>query len=174
MLSRNSSPGNVEQAVLNSRITLRSNPRAIVPLLLPAMIVVILLLISILKETWIALLGVIPIALIGYRLIRYLIKQFRNRVILYEDRIELDFMGEDQAIMHWIDLDRAGLATTGKRRRSIFLYHASRDQLLEISDEFESFNTMVAIVRERTNFEELDLQGFRTVNEYLRAKSSGD
>ena len=91
-------------------------------------------------------------------MLRYLLKQSRNRLTLFDDRIELDFMGEEQAVVRWTELTRAGLATTA-RRRSIFLYRADQDQLVELSDEFESFEAILSAVRARTDFEELDLGG---------------
>lgn len=173
MLSSDESSSNIDHALLESRITLHSNPRTLVLLLLPIAMIAALLVISVLAEAWEVLLGILPVALVGYRVLRYLLKQFRNRVRLYEDRVEIDFMGEDQAIMRWADLDRAGLATSGKRR-SVFLYRTDEDQLVELSDEFESFDTIVFAVRKRTDFEELDLQGFRTVAEQLRAETAED
>lgn len=164
-------PVDAECPMLESRITLRSNPRTLVPLLLPVILIVTLVAISVLADAWPVLFGIAPVGLIGYRVLRYLLKQFRNRLRLYDDRIELDFMGEDEAVMRWGELDRAGLATSG-RRRSMFLYHADEDQLVEFSDEFESFDAILVAVRERISFEEIDLHGFRTVAEYLRAEAS--
>ena len=172
-----STPGasstDADHAVLESRITLRSNPRTLVPLLLPIVLVATLVAISVLADAWPVLIAIAPVGLIGYRVLRYLLKQFRNRVRLYEDRIELDFMGEDEAVMRWTELSRAGLARSG-RRRSMFLYRSEEDQLVELSDEFESFDALVAAVRARTDFEELDLRGFRTVAEHLRAEAAAD
>ncbi len=161
-----------DAALLRSRITLRSNPRALVPLLLPPALIAAVAAVALLAGAWPVLIAAAPIGLIGYRVLRYLLKQFRNRVRLFEDRIELDFMGEEQAVMRWTELTRAGLATNG-RRRSVFLYRADEDQLVELSDEFESFGALVAAVRERTAFEELDLNGARSVADHLRAEAAG-
>ncbi len=160
-----------EAALLQSRMTLRSNPRAWVPLLLPPGLIVALAAIALLADAWPVLIGVLPIGLIGYRVLRYLFKQFRNRLRLYDDRIELDFMGEEEAVVRWTELTRSGLATNG-RRRSIFLYRADEDQLVELSDEFESFDAIVQAIRARTDFEELDLRGYRNVTELLRAEAA--
>ena len=161
-----------EAPILQSRITLRSNPRALVPLLLPPALIAALAAVALLADAWPVLIAAAPVGLIGYRVLRYLLKQFRNRVRLFEDRIELDFMGEEQAVMRWPELTRAGLAGNG-RRRSVFLYRAGDDQLVELSDEFESFDALAAAVRERTDFEELDLRGVRSVADYLRAEAAG-
>lgn len=161
-----------EAALLQSRITLRSNPRALVPLLLPPALIAALAAVALLADAWPVLIAAAPIGLIGYRVLRYLLKQFRNRVRVFEDRIELDFMGEEQAVMRWPELTRAGLAGNG-RRRSVFLYRAGKDQLVELSDEFESFDALVAAIRERTDFEELDLRGVRSVADHLRAEAAG-
>jgi len=162
-----------EAALLQSRMTLRSNPRAWVPLLLPPGLIAASVGIALLTEVWPVLIVVAPVGLIGYRVIRYLLKQFRNRLRLYDDRIELDFMGEEQAVVRWTELSRAGLATKG-RRRSIFLYRADEDQLVELSDEFESFEAILDAVRARTDFEELDLGGHRNVTEFLRAEAAAE
>ena len=162
-----------EAALLQSRITLRSNPRALVPLLLPPALIVVLVAIALLAEAWPVLFGVAPAGLIGYRVLRYLLKQSRNRLTLFDDRIELDFMGEEQAVVRWTELTRAGLATTA-RRRSIFLYRAGEDQLVELSDEFESFEAILSAVRARTDFEELDLGGHRSVADLLRAEAAAE
>ncbi len=162
-----------EAALLQSRITLRSNPRALVPLLLPPALIVVLVAIALLAEAWPVLFGVAPAGLIGYRVLRYLLKQSRNRLTLFDDRIELDFMGEEQAVLRWTELTRAGLATTA-RRRSIFLYRAGEDQLVELSDEFESFEAILSAVRARTDFEELDLGGHRSVADLLRAEAAAE
>ena len=162
-----------EAALLKSRITLRSNPRALVPLLLPPSLIVVLVAIALLAEAWPVLIGVAPAGLIGYRVLRYLLKQSRNRLTLFDDRIELDFMGEEQAVVRWTELTRAGLATTA-RRRSIFLYRAGEDQLVELSDEFESFEAILSAVRARTDFEELDLGGHRSVTDLLRAEAAAE
>ena len=160
-----------DAALLRSRITLRSNPRALVPLLLPPALIAATAAVALLADAWPVLIAAAPIGLIGYRVVRYLLKQFRNRVRIFEDRLELDFMGEEQAVMRWTELTRAGLATNG-RRRSVFLYRAGQDQLVELSDEFESFDALVAAVRERTDFEELDLRGARSVADHLRAEAA--
>ena len=162
-----------EAALLQSRITLRSNPRALVPLLLPPALIVVLVAIALLTEAWPVLIGVAPAGLIGYRVLRYLLKQSRNRLTLFDDRIELDFMGEEQAVVRWTELTRAGLATTA-RRRSIFLYRADEDQIVELSDEFESFEAILSAVRARTDFEELDLGGHRSVTDLLRAEAAAE
>ena len=160
-----------ETPLLQSRITLRSNPRALVPLLLPPVLIAALVVIALLADAWPVLIGVAPVGLIGYRVLRYLLKQFRNRLRLYDDRIELDFMGEEQAVVRWTELTRAGSATNA-RRRTIFLYQADEDQLVELSDEFESFDAILEAVRARTDFEELDLRGHRNVTELLRAEAA--
>lgn len=160
-----------EAALLQSRITLRSNPRALVPLLLPPALIAALAAVALLTDAWPVLIAAAPVGLIGYRVLRYLLKQFRSRVRLFEDRLELDFMGEEQAVMRWTELTRAGLAGNG-RRRSVFLYRADEDQLVELSDEFESFDALAAAVRERTDFEEVDLRGVRSVADYLRAEAA--
>lgn len=162
-----------EAALLQSRITLRSNPRAWVPLLLPSALIAVLAGIALLADAWPVLIGVAPIGLIGYRVLRYLLKQFRNRLTLFDDRIELDFMGEEQAVVRWTELTRAGLATNG-RRRSIFLYRSDNDQIVELSDEFESFEAILAAVRTRTDFEELNLRGHRNAMELLRAEAAAE
>ena len=160
-----------DAALLRSRITLRSNPRALVPLLLPPALIAAAAAVALLADAWPVLIAAAPIGLIGYRVTRYLLKQFRSRVRVFEDRIELDFMGEEQAVMRWTELTRAGLAANG-RRRSVFLYRADVDQLVELSDEFESFGALAAAVRERTEFEEIDLRGARNVADYLRAEAA--
>ncbi len=162
-----------ETALLRSRITLRSNPRALVPLLLTPGLIAVLVAVALMADAWPVLIGVVPVGLIGYRVLRYLLKQFRNRLTLFEDRIELDFMGEEQAIVRWTELTRAGLATRGTRR-SIFLYRACEDQLVELSDEFESFEAILDAVRARTDFEELDLRGHRNVTDLLRAEAAAE
>lgn len=162
-----------EAALLQSRITLRSNPRALVPLLLPPGLIAIIVAVALLAEAWPVLIGIAPIGLIGYRLLRYLLKQARNRLRLFDDRLELDFMGEEQAVVRWTELTRAGLATNG-RRRSVFLYRADQDQLVELSDEFESFEAILNAVRARTDFEELDLGGYRNVTDFLRAEAAAE
>lgn len=162
-----------EAALLQSRITLRSNPRALVPLLLPPGLIATIVTIALLADAWPVLIGIAPVGLIGYRVLRYLLKQFRNRLQLFDDRIELDFMGEEQAVVRWKELTRAGLATNG-RRRSIFLYQADADQLVELSDEFESFEKILGAVRARTDFEELDLGGHRNVTDLLRAETAAE
>lgn len=161
-----------DAVLLRSRITLRSNPRALVPLLLPPALIAAVAVVALLADAWPVLIAAAPIGLIGYRVSRYLLKQFRSRVRVFEDRIELDFMGEEQAVMRWTELTRAGLAKNG-RRRSVFLYRADVDQLVELSDEFESFDALAAVVRERTDFEEIDLRGARNVADYLRAEAAG-
>lgn len=160
-----------EAALLQSRITLRSNPRAWVPLLLPPGLIAIIVAVALSAEAWPVLIGVAPVGLIGYRVLRYLLKQFRNRLRLYEDRIELDFMGEERAVMRWAELSRAGLAIKG-RRRSIFLYRAAEDQLVELSDEFESFDAILAAIRARTRFEQVDMGHYRNAAELLRAEAA--
>ena len=162
-----------DAALLRSRITLRSNPRALAPLLLPPALIAAAAAVALLADAWPVLIAAAPIGLIGYRVTRYLLKQFRSRVRVYEDRIELDFMGEEQAVMRWTELTRAGLAANG-RRRSVFLYRGDVDQLVELSDEFESFGALAAAVRERTDFEEIDLRGARNVADYLRAEAAAD
>ncbi len=160
-----------EATLLQSRITLRSNPRALVPLLLPPGLIAVIVAVALFAEAWPVLIGIAPVGLIGYRVLRYLSKQFRNRLRLFHDRIELDFMGEEQAVVRWKELTRAGLATNG-RRRSVFLYRADQDQLVELSDEFESFEAILNAVRARTDFEELDLGGYRNVTDLLRAEAA--
>lgn len=162
-----------EATLLQSRITLRSNPRALVPLLLPPGLIAVIVAAALFAEAWPVLIGVAPVGLIGYRVLRYLLKQFRNRLRLFDDRIELDFMGEEQAVVRWTELTRAGLATKG-RRRSIFLYRADQDQLVELSDEFESFEAILNAVRARTDFEELNLGGHRNVADLLRAEAAAE
>ena len=139
------------------------------PLLLPIVLIASLVVVAFRFDAWPVLLGVAPVGLIGYRVIRYLLKQFRNRLRVYNDRIELDFMGEDQAVVYWTDLTRVGVATN-KRRRSIFLYQADEDQLVEFSDEFELFDVILETIRTRTNFEELNLRGHHNVTDLLRAE----
>ena len=152
------------------RITLSSNPRIIIVLLL----VVLLPAAGIVSFLFLpALLSVVILAVggyIAYHLVKFLRSSMRSTVETGEEDIRFQIGQNDTTTIPWTEITFAGVCTKPRSRSVLYVYRERDDQLLTVPDEYESFENLLADVREKTSFEEIDLDADTSLNEHLKKK----
>ena len=159
---------------MTSRIKLRGNPRIVSALVLPALMVVGGIVVLLLVNLLVGLLLLAVISLLGYRMVRYVLKQLASRVSVSEEGLQLNLYGEDLITHPWETVARAGVAVDMQGRRTLYAYREDTDKLIMIPDEFADFEDLVAAVASHTDLKKRSLRLGQTLNEALKEELEGD
>jgi hypothetical protein len=154
------------------RMTIRSNPK----LLVVPLVVLALLALSVAAFAASVVLGIVGVLLtawIGYALFRFISKQLKCSVEVFEGGVRLDLYGEEKISVEWGDVTLMGIASDPRRRRQLYLYREKGDKLLVVPDEFERFDELVASVGSHGELTQLALEANETIKDRLRVILGG-
>ena len=155
------------------RMTIRSNPKL---LIVPAVIVVLFgcALAAFAVGPALGIIGLVVAAYLSFILARFVQKQLRCAVEVREEGFSLDLYGEEKVKIVWEQVSHLGTAREQRGRRVLFLYREDEDKLLQVPDEFERFDELVAEVAPHGQMMEIELEQDETLKDRLRSIVGGE
>ena len=156
------------------RITLRSNPR----LLFLWLIIVGLPVIGILMLIKLGRLGgiiaIIGAGIVSYHFLQFTISQMKHTIETSEEGITCHLSASKEAHLSWNNISCAGFCRQKGVKPFIFLYSEQDDQLVIIPREFSDFNTLIEEIKDKTNFQEIQLSKDEMIEDWLRDQLEED
>lgn len=129
-------------AAVKARITLRSNPRVLVPVAAAAALVIGALLLAALVQVVAGLAALLLTGYLGYRIVRFVTKQLASYVAADGGGVTICEYGEETHHHPWEEVTCAGHARRADGRELVYVYVESADRLTTISPEFENFQPL--------------------------------
>ena len=154
------------------RITLRSNPRIILTIL----IAVALPGIGIASFTFwppvAAVIATVVGGFFGYHFLKLIRSIISSKIVTSESGVSFDFGKGHISEFSWDGITHAGKFTDTSRKPMFYVYDETDDRLISVPNEYERFEEIVAAVRAGVGerFEDFDLGPFVSINEYLKSK----
>ncbi len=129
-------------AAVRARITLRSNPRVLVPVAAAAALVIGALLVAVLVQVVVGLAALLLTGYLLYRIVRFVTKQLASYVAAGAEGVTICEFGEETHHHPWEQVTCAGHARRADGRELLYVYVESADRLVTISPEFENFQPL--------------------------------
>ena len=120
-------------------MTLRSNPRALVPVAVVAALVAGAVLLAALVQVIVGLAALLLVGYLGYRILRFLVKHLASYVAADDGGVTICEFGEETHRHPWSEVTFAGHARTADGMELLYVYVDKDDRLMTVSREFENF-----------------------------------
>lgn len=159
--------GTLIVARVRARITVRSNPRVLVPVALAGALVVGAVLVAALVQIVVGLVALVLVGYFGYRLVRFVSKQLASYVAADADGVTICEYGEDTHRHPWEQVTFAGHVRTADGSELLYVYVESADRLLTISPEFENFQPLRGELRRYVPATDLELAAGESLADLL-------
>ena len=161
-------------ALVRARITVRSNPRVLVPVALAAALVVGAVLVAALVQIVVGLVALVLVGYFGYRLVRFVSKQLASYVAADADGVTICEYGEETHRHPWEQVTFAGHVLAADGSELLYVYVESADRLLTISPEFENFQPLRGELRRYLPATDLELAAGESLSDHLRRRLPDD
>jgi hypothetical protein len=158
--------------VITARITLRSNPRAIVPIVLPLALAAGAVVLALLVNILLGLLVFAGIAVFGYQTIRFASNQLRSFVAAGADGVRVCEFGETSEHYGWGEVTRFGMSR-GALGEFLYIQIGSANRLISITREFANFELLLQEMRRHAEATDLDLRPGEELAERLVQLDAG-
>ncbi|UCF98495.1 MAG: hypothetical protein JSV89_02925 [Spirochaetaceae bacterium] len=149
-------------------ITLSSNPRMIILILvvisLPAMAVLLL----IFAGTLFGIIALAGAAYLDYTMLRFFRNHLKSWVETTDTELKCRLPDGDLLEFSWDRVTAAGYCTQERGRPFLFVYREEGDKLVTVPKEYSEFEALHSIIRQRTPFQELSLGRGETIQERLK------
>ena len=159
-------------------MTLRSNPRALVPVAVVAALVAGAVLLAALVQLIVGLAALLLVGYLGYRIVRFLVKHFASFVAAADDGVTICEFGEETHRHPWREVTFAGHARAADGTELLYVYVEKEDRLMTVSREFENFSPMRGELARHVPPTDLELAAGESLSDHLRrrlpAEDSGD
>ena len=123
-------------------MTLRSNPRALVPVAVVAALVAGAVLVAALVQVVVGLVALLLTGYLAYRIVRFIIKHLASYVAADDDGVTICEFGEDTHHHPWGEVTFAGQARAADGTELLYVYVEQDDRLMTVSREFENFTLL--------------------------------
>ena len=153
---------------VRARITVRSNPRVLVPVALAAVLVAGAVLVAVLVQIVVGLLALALAGYFGYRIARFVSKQLASYVAAGADGVTICEYGEETHHHPWAQVTFAGHVRAADGNELLYVYVESADRLLTISPEFENFQPLRGELRRYVPATDLELAAGESLADHLR------
>ena len=155
---------------MRARITVRSNPRILVPIALMAGLVAGAVLVALLVQIVVGLVALVIVGYFGYRIVRFVTKQLASYVAADADGVTICEYGEETHRHPWEAVTFAGHVQEADGTEILYVYVENDDRLLTISTEFENFQPLRGELRRHIAATDLQLAAGESLAERLRQK----
>lgn len=151
------------------RITFTSNPRMIMLVLLMILAAAFVVFLFAIGSSIAGLISLVVIGYLEFQAGRHLNGQLTSSVVTNDEGVTVQHAGIGIRTFPWEQISRAGYAVPRNKRERpvVFIYNEEDDRLITIPDEFESFRSLMAEVRRRTDFEDIVLAPDETLEARL-------
>lgn len=156
--------------IVKVQLTLRSNPRMILLILMIATSILGSLLIAILVQIIIGLLAITIFGYLGYHILKFIAKQLASYIVV--DKLAITFCkhGEANQRHPWGDVTFAGHVYGDDEL--LYFYIEIADQLVTISPEFENFQLLRSQLGLYTSTNDIELSAGESLSERLKKQLS--
>lgn len=162
-------------AAVRARITLRSNPRVLIPVAAAAGLVTGAVLLAALVQVVVGLAALLLTGYLGYRIVRFVTKQLASYVAADAGGVTICEYGEETHHHPWEQVTCAGYARAAAGGELLYVYVESADRLATISPEFENFQPLRAeLQRHFPAAADLELAAGESLTDRLRAAGCVD
>ena len=155
---------------VRARITVRSNPRVLVPVALATALVVGAVLVAALVQIVVGLVALVLLGYFGYRLVRFVSKQLASYVAADAEGVTICEYGEETHRHPWEQVTFAGHVRAADGGELLYVYVESADRLLTISPEFENFQPLRGELRRHVPPTDLELAAGESLSDHLRRR----
>lgn len=155
---------------MRHRITVTSNPRILVLLVLMIAFPAAGVLLLVFAGTIVGVLALAGAAYLDYRMLLFLRSHLQSWVETTDT--ELTFRMPDGELLHfpWNQVVAAGYCTQERGRPFLFVYRGEGDKLVTIPQEYSDFRALYGQIEQRSPFETLSLKAGETIQERLKEK----
>lgn len=151
-------------------MTLRSNPRALVPVAVVAALVAGAVLLAALVQLIAGLAALLLVGYLGYRIVRFLVKHFASYVAAAADGVTICEFGEETHYHPWREVTFAGHARAADGTELLYVYVEKDDRLMTVSREFENFAPLRRELARHLPPTDLQLAPGETLSDHLRRR----
>ena len=155
---------------VRARITVRSNPRVLVPVAVAAGLVVGAVLVAALVQIVVGLVALVLVGYFGYRIVRFVTKQLASYVAADAGGVTICEYGEETHRHPWEAVTFAGHVRAADGTELLYVYVESADRLLTISPEFENFQPLRGELRRHVAPTDLELADGESLADRLRGQ----
>ena len=149
-------------------MTLRSNPRALIPVAVVAALVVGAVLVTVLVQVIVGLVALLLAGYLAYRIVRFIVKHLASYVAVDDDGVTICEFGEETHHHPWGEVTFAGQARAADGMELLYVYVERDDRLMTVSREFENFSPMRAELARRITPTDLELAAGESLSDHLR------
>ena len=158
--------------MITARITVRSNPRLLVPALMPAALVAGALALALVVHPLLGLVALIVSALFGYHLLRFTISQLRSYLAAGAEGVTVCELGESTDLYPWSEVTRFGVNTSADGDQ-LYVQIAAANRLISVSREFANFDQLLEEMQQHAAATNLVLEpGEELADRLLRLDAS--
>ena len=149
-------------------MTLRSNPRALVPVAVVAALVAGAVLVAVLVQVIVGLAALLPTGYLAYRILRFVIKHLASYVAADDDGVTICEFGEETHQHPWSEVTFAGQARAADGMELLYVYVERDDRLMTVSREFENFTLLGEELQRRIPPTDVQLAAGESLSDRLR------
>ena len=149
-------------------MTLRSNPRALVPVAVVAALVAGAVLVAALVQVVVGLVALLLTGYLAYRILRFIIKHLASYVAADDDGVTICEFGEDTHHHPWGEVTFAGQARAADGTELLYVYVEQDDRLMTVSREFENFALLGEELKRHIRPTNVELASGESLSDRLR------
>jgi len=149
-------------------MTLRSNPRALIPVAVVAALVAGAVLVTILVQVIVGLVALLLTGYLAYRITRFLVKHLRSFVAADDGGVTICEFGEETHRHPWEEVTFAGTAHAANGMELLYVYVEKDDRLMTVSREFENFTLLGEELQRRIPPTDIALAPGESLSDHLR------
>lgn len=151
-------------------MTLRSNPRALIPVAVLAALVAGAVLVTILVQVIVGLAALLVTGYLAYRIVRFLVKHLRSFVAADDGGVTICEFGEETHRHPWDEVTFAGTARAANGMELLYVYVEKDDRLMTVSREFENFTLLGEELQRRIPPTDVQLAAGESLSSNLRQR----
>ena len=151
-------------------MTLRSNPRALIPVAVVAALVAGAVLVTILVQVVVGLVALLLAGYIAYRIVRFIVKHLASYVAADDGGVTICEFGEETHRHPWDEVTFAGTARAANGMELLYVYVEKDDRLMTVSREFENFTLLGEELQRRIPPTDVELAPGESLSDHLRRR----
>jgi hypothetical protein len=150
------------------RITLSSNPKAILLIVFAVAIPVGAILSFFVLPIFLSIVLTVLGGYVGYFLGKYVYNIFISRIETSDEGLRFQTTKKESSSLRWDQISHAGHCEEERSKPSAFVYSEDEDKLLTVPGEYDGFDELVATLRKHVKVDEIELEHGETIASYLR------
>ena len=152
------------------RLTLKSNPRMIVLLLLTLALLGVGVGSFFIIGAW-GILVIIILGFISYHLFKFIGSHLNSRIVTHDDGLTFYLPLDDTQRYSWDEITHAGFCRSkGKEKPFIFIYASEDDRLISIPTNYDDIDKLKDELEERTSvYADYELEDGESIQDRLKS-----